>query len=275
MTAVDLTFDTTGLNKKIAQLHDALIGQGGDASTIIQDQARLLLKQVIKFTPPKSLAQGRRAVARDINKAATPYIDNHIQNPILRQRWADITGDENWTYSNAELEGILRDFGWKTARVETWHPSLHTRVRNSRGRVGRNQNIFVLELSEWKRYVKDIQSRVGRMIAAWAATYVKLGGTVPTWIEKHLAGGVRGGIIASTLGTGTDKPSITFTNRARGIRQIERRFADALRVRGEAITKHIKGVLSGYSAEWKAGIRITKQARKAAAAGVALDNIPF
>src|SRR5215217_2533851 len=60
--------------EKLDQLRRALIGAGrpGDAANVIADEGRKFAQVAVRIAPPKSLAQGRKAVARDVRRSQTP-----------------------------------------------------------------------------------------------------------------------------------------------------------------------------------------------------------
>jgi hypothetical protein len=180
----------------------------------------------------------------------TPFADDQIRNPELRKRWSEIIGDDNWTYSNAELQGILRDFGWKKVVVKEFAPSLHTSQRDNRGRVTNFKNVFVLEKKKLNAYIKSIQARVGYMRAGWVPAYKSLGGIVKEWIARHTR---PNGFVVSNL-TG-EKPSIVIGNTTPGISQVRRIVESALRTRSVSMRRKIKLIISGYSADVKAGLK--------------------
>lgn len=257
---VNITVDATNLNRKIESLYDALIGAGqqGDAATIITDEARRYIKQVLKFTPPKSQAQGRAAVSRDIARAATPITANYFRNPKLRERFREMTEVES--RSNEEIEQFLRNAGWKKAKVRTFTPELHKSARDRRGRVQSSKNVFILEFERWKKYVRVVQSFVGNMKSGWVPAYTSLGGKVPSWIKRHTTGRIsQTGFVVNALHG--ERPSITIGNVARGVGGIRHLASQALQARKQAISRRIRLILSGYSKDIGQGMRPKSRAK--------------
>src|ERR1022692_3862419 len=83
-----ITIDDSRGQAMLNDLHDALIGRGqmGDAAVVLEDEFRLLLKQIITLTPPPGLgqaarAQGEDAIQRDLAKLFTP-INGEMLNDI-------------------------------------------------------------------------------------------------------------------------------------------------------------------------------------------------
>ena len=250
MNFLTVSFDTKKHSATLTQLAAAL---KIDAPIAVANESRLFLKQLIKFTPPKSQAQGRVAVARDIRRAMVPLRPDSFGDDkgiVKMIRKNDIDG------FNAFLKNTPNHKNWKAAEFDaTWHKS----ARKSRGRVISQQKIFVLnKVAAWKRYVRKIQLRVGRMKSAWAETYVKLGGRVPAWINRHIGKASGWGKIE----LGGHFPKVTINNHAYGITYVRPLVQEAFRAREEAMRKRIRLVLSGYARDQKRQIMIQNKLRK-------------
>lgn len=212
----------------------------------IRTQTRLLLKQVISFTPPQSLAQGRAAVARDITRSMTPIDLNDFPNERMRDRVNKLAAERNVQ----SLQALFRNTKtWKAWKVEQFAPQLHKFARDRRGRVQRSKRVFVPETftsgranssrNQWAAYVKHMQAAVGRLKAAWGPAYKAVGGTLPSWVGRHQE--VSGAVI-DNLRDAT-RPSITFRNYATGVGQLERPFRAAFNARFRAVTADIRRIL--------------------------------
>lgn len=252
-----VTIDTTRFNQQMAGVYDALVGAGrlGDAATLVADESRLFLKEIINKTPPKSLAQGRKAVRRDIFRSMTPFAGEQITKPELRKRWGEIERNDPGKYSSDELQGILRDFGWKKVHLKAFDTKLHTGQRDSRGRVQTFKDVFVLEKKQLMKYINQVQSRVGYMKSGWVPAYKLVGGVVKDWISRHRR--PAGFTIGNLSG---EKPSIVIGNYTRGISQVRHAVESALRTRTVSMGRKIKLIISGYSADVKAGMRPRRRA---------------
>lgn len=255
-------FDTTKLNSRIEELHDALIGsgQGGDAATIFEDESRRFLQQVIRLTPPKSKAQGEAAIARDLIKVFTP-VNEEMLNMIGSEHglsavdvWISSAGDErkelDWRKIDPNGEGMA-DF--------------HNRNRDRRGRTYNLKKQrsdkwyapYVVSFEDFAKYKAKIYSYVGRRKAAWGKSFIGLGGKLPSWIDRHTPRAKGEFHNARDL----ERPSITMINRAPGITDDLRIVQSALRVRYEAIGKRLRLVISGYSKDVAQGIKIQRKVR--------------
>ena len=250
-----MTLDASVFNQKLAGVYDALIGRGrfGDAATVIQDKARIWVGRCIGFTPPKSLSQGRKAVARDIKRSAAPLTPETFDSPVLRSRLEDMM-DKGST--NQQIESFMRRVGWKKAQVKAFSPELHKSQRDNRGRVQRSKGVFVLEVQELKKYILEIQQHVGFMKSGWVPAFHSLGGKAKAWITRHSR---PSGFVANNL-VG-EKPSVTIGNLTKGIGQVRHAAQSALQVSANAMAREIKLILSDYGRDWKQGKTIRRHAR--------------
>lgn len=259
---VTADFDFSRLNSRIEELHDALIGQGGDASTIFQDEARLFAKQAIRLTPPKTREQGEAAVDRDLVKIFEPVNADWLDDMIIEHgannidTWITTAGGEKkhiqWTYAD-NTGGPMANF--------------HHQHQDSRGRtnsVKQNRGPdtwyapYVVGYDNFTTYSKKIKSHVGRRKAAWAKSFIGLGGTVAQWIKRHVAG-AKGEF---QINSDPLHPAIVMINRAPGIGQDMHFIQGAMRIRYEAIGRRIKLVVSGYSRDIAHGMKVQRQAHK-------------
>jgi len=255
---IELTFDTRRLNEQLAALELAMIGMGGDASTIVANRARNLLARAIRFTPPKTFAQGRKAVKRDIYRAMTPAEINLDGT----RRWQkdeinELVRENNIRGFQAFLNN-LKNGSLKTWKVEPFDPArLHKAKRDRRGRIQNFKKVFVLETSRWKTYVRDMQKRVGFMRAGWVPAFQNLGGRAASWFARHTA---PAGFVLNALAG--PKPTITFGNRTRGVGQLARAFRAAISAQTKALEREVKLALVGYAKDMKSGNRVTRKAKR-------------
>lgn len=189
-------------------------------SSVVKEQSKLAVFEVIKMTPPTSdrpirepfstqRKKGNDAIERDVRKLFQPITDllifqttdKRLQKELkdhVRQR------DASW------LQNILRHLDVLPAGgrvlVEA-SPEIHRRARDSRGRIRRTRPIFVIDARSIDRLIKHEQSQVGTGKAGWATGAKRLGVKgIPQWILKHNAPGT---MKDDTKGA---TPSITITN---------------------------------------------------------------
>lgn len=259
---VTVDLDYSRLNGRIEELHDALARQGGDVSTIYEDEARLFLRQVIRLTPPKTKQQGEAAIDRDLMKIFEPLNSDFVDDLIIEHGAHDI---DTWlTVASGEKKRIKFTYADNTGGPMA---NFHHRNQDNRGRTynlkrQKDPNVwyapYVVSYDNFKKYADRVKSHVGRKKAAWGKSFIELGGKLPSWISRHLSG-AKGEFHNSR---NPEKPSITMTSRAPGVSQDAHFIRGALRVRYESIGRRIKLVLSGYSKDVASGLRIKRRAQK-------------
>lgn len=261
--------DSSVLRNRLGELHDVLIAHGreGDAALMVENEARLFLKQVITLTPPAGLGGaaktvGEHAVSRDLN-----YLFSGVSQGMADTISGEFgtTGIDHWLTGK---DGNKTHIQWQRLDPSgAGMPAFHAKNRDSRGRTYRLKrdkpgvwfSPYVTSQSALDAYRAKILSHVGRRKAAWAKSYAALGGKVQGWISRHLSGAK--GQIWNDLGN-KNRPSVTVSSHAPGVGQDEQIVRDAMRIRAQAIGRKMKGILSGYSADWKAGVKIAKQERR-------------
>lgn len=148
-------------------------------------QGRLLAQLLIKLTPPKTRAQGRAAVKRDIGRAVRSLKPADFKSKKIRAliRKRDYGGLEV-VFSRFPEKGDLRNVS-----VLPFAPALHDKARDSRGRVTRFKRQATPDADLVTEYVSEIQTHVGRGKGGWAKSLIGLGGTPAAWIAAHADAG--------------------------------------------------------------------------------------
>ena len=201
----------------------------------VKQSARLLNAELLRFTAPRSRAQGRAAVARDIANAMWLLDPKKIHNETLRQAVLDEDIDA--------VQKFLTFAGkqFRTYQVRAFDRLLHQSKRDRRGRVQRSQRIIVLERPEYNRYVREIQGHVGALKFGWAISGRRLGVAIPAWVMGHSE---RQGDYDENLNPKT--PTIAMTNRAPGVQNIDRGFVQRMvDRRTRAMTRDVERILAG------------------------------
>ena len=175
---VHVTLDTGDLEEKLYLLAKQVRVAPG---IVIKEETKGIAQQIIKLTPPRSLAQGRKRVLGDLRRII------YAPDP------ADVT----WAPLKAALKG--RNVAATAALMANKRPPTfnfttnpaeikvqHLRMRDQRGRVNRGvRPILATFVREGMAYIREVQSRVGWAKAAFANTLLAGGGTVPAWIQRH------------------------------------------------------------------------------------------
>lgn len=265
-----LKVDTSGLNRRIAELRTALVGAGktADAQNVIRDEARNLLKLLIKWTPPKTRKQGADRVEKDVKRSAAYPLDDGFELFNRGQNAERIKGYLRSESGRQKFKDMISKIGgFKSWTLEKFDRRTHLNARNRFGRVSKRNRVFIYNNADRKRRIALVSRRVGMMKAAWAKSFVHFGGKVPSWISRHLYSGAIGsynvrGNFRDAL-SNTSKPFVEFSNSANGIAEKDaaKRLPGAVLVRERAIRRRIRLILSGYSKDVAQGIRIRQRTR--------------
>lgn len=214
------------------------------AGPMLKYQAGRVVHQARRFLPPKTQAQGRKAVKRDIGRVVKGT-DKGLLKAV-----EDRYGSQNVSGYITTKKGQSVRLEWdEITRDERRIAKVHQSSRNRRGRVRAQKKGWSRD--HWRapvmapkpvknRYVKKVQKRVGRLKGGYNAAAAKLGVKTPNWIAKH---GTRRGSIRVDL-TGP-KMSITITNRAGRYPDHKRVLRDAVASRARAMVSQTKRLLAG------------------------------
>ncbi len=245
MAAADATISisTVVWEKKVAEY---VAATGKTMREALNEEWPLLMRKVMDFTPPfktkgkpgaSDLSVGRAAVAFDIYKTMRPFDPKNIKSKRLKQ----IVENQEVTAFNAWAKNV-KSGPMAGAKAVFFDRQIHLRQRNRRGRVtGRDRNVVVLGegAALLKRYVKEVQGRVGYAKSGWLKALKLVGGKAPGYVEKQ---GTVGGTVVDDRNN-PDAPSITAINRTPwAVRKDEgeRILADARASRINAIISKIK-----------------------------------
>jgi hypothetical protein len=220
-----------GLNQFVNRL-------GADAQLLLKEEMRLLLREVVRFTPPKTYKQGRNAVGSDLAKNAAPLDPDKIEWPALAKlvRKRDLAGIQALT------NNVSKGF-WARRKLLTSESQIaaeHKRNRTRYGRIRTDKRNMAM-LAVWNRYTRDVQSRVGFAKAGWVTAAKAVGLPMPSWVTR-LAGAAGGGYVAPTI----NRPVIEAINRSTKIPNYEQNVVHAaVRSRAMSIESELKRILGG------------------------------
>lgn len=181
-----------------------------DWQFVIRQQSCIVGEKLVKFTPPKTAAMGKRNVARDIGKV---FAD------LSNTKWHDKSLDKMWRAGN--FDGVKKAlenhpnklqmpvFKYKRIFVKPIR-NIHKAAINRSGRVPKNwhTSYAVAGKGELKKYVKRVQLQVGVAKSGWLAALVKLEGKALSFVSRH--GTKYGGFIDGNKG---DNPFFTLINK--------------------------------------------------------------
>jgi len=209
---------------------------------VVKFTARLLNTDLSRLTPPRSLAQGRAAVRRDINRAVLALDHTKIKLEALKEAVLERKYDVVRT-----ILSHMRDSWLAGYDLVTFNPELHRSARDSRGRVQRSKRRLTLDLSAHSRYVKTVQGRVGSTRAWWTPSARVLGNSAPSWISRHVPPGIA---VVDNLHN-LKHPRILMINAGKGVGVIDRSLiATAIRRRVVSMTRDVDQVLRGRASRY-------------------------
>jgi len=219
MIEISLDVDTSSID---SALRSYAKNTGVPVNFIVKDQMRLLLQDMIKFSPPRKKKPGskidknigKERVEKDIGKVIVPV------GPAKANTLYELFGSKG-TVSEAAvfktrrgaIYGVDRDLWKPTANRRMIKPH-HEKYRRKDGRVteargGSEQGRNTKDVGRWKfvdklhvrerafrSYVKHRQKKVGELAAGWihpldeVARAVNTKGKAPVWVRK--AEGLKG-----------------------------------------------------------------------------------
>ena len=165
-----------------AALAEFIRERGTTLPKALRFEGRQLALRLVRFTPPKTLSQGRKAVARDIQRAVRPlrpadFSSQRIRKLIRKRNYAGLEAVFARFPQGSELHGV--------SVVEPKFPEMHQQARASRGRVLKFQGRVTPDADKVRDYIKTVQDRVGRGRSGWAVSLLSLGGKPSAWIVRH------------------------------------------------------------------------------------------
>lgn len=150
---------------------------------VIKEETGLLVRNIMQLTPPKNLAQGRKAIQGDLRRIVYPLDPSTITWEPLKQ-----AVQKRDREAIAAILKNKRPPNMDLTRDATRMAQQHTKMRNKRGRVTRGVRPMLAALArDANRYIRDVQSRVGWTKAGFVAALNAAGKSAPGWIQRHAA----------------------------------------------------------------------------------------
>lgn len=263
--------ETKVLEDRIFELQEALgtAGKPSDLSDIVRDETRRLTEQIARFTPPQTGPVGKNAVTSDIASlfaAASPELIENVTGK---------NGDGPIDTFITTVKGDHVHLLWgKVVREEAELEKIHRANQNSRGRIPKRKASpkgvwavpYIVPAPLRNKYIAKIQKRVGRMKAAWGETLFKLGvSRITSFVKRHIPTPFA---VSETEGLmHGDCPSVRFGSRAIGVNRQRQIVNSAVRVRGQAMAKRIKLILSGYNRDLSRNMKIEAREKRSGKGG--------
>lgn len=177
MTGADFGFELDRITRAVQRgMIDPKVGA-------LPNQAKLLAQTAMKFTPPKSMKQGRTVVQRDTNRAARSVEAKSFENKRLRT----IIQKNNQSAWNAASKHFKKA-GVRNTHAHNASKSIYSRARDRRGRVLKNTGDVLLgpQARLGRREVAKTVKRVGWAKGGWNLSIIKLKGKAQgAFAKKH------------------------------------------------------------------------------------------
>lgn len=181
-----------------------------DLQFVVRQQSRIVGEKLLKFTPPKTAAIGKRNVARDIGKVFADLSNTKWNDKSLDKMWrAGNFEDVKKALENHPNKSEMPIFKYKRIFVKPIK-NIHKAAIGKSGRVPKNwrTQYAVVGKGELKKYIRKVQLQVGVAKSGWLAALVKLGGKAPNFVLRH--GMKYGGFIDGNKG---DNPFFVLINK--------------------------------------------------------------
>ncbi len=270
------SIDISGLEFMINGLQNALIGTGGDASEIVKDESKLLAKEISNRVGPLDREKTRARIRKSVESKFLALGSD--ENSQFDAKGGNGNETIKWYRCDSKfLYGAARDSDMRKASGETL-ANLYYASKTIQGRkrivvdfnpARPNQKIaitskIITNKSARNRAVAIVQQAIGKLKASWLATAKSLDSSIvgPQWIERHIKGDrTSKSITDKTSLQNPQSPAVTFGSRAIGVGKFSRLVAFAVKVRTQKVAARIDLVLSGYSKDAAAGIKIRRHAK--------------
>lgn len=201
---------------------------------LVNQNMRLLVKDLIGLTPPDSRKQGEDAVARDIAKTMETF---DTKQGKLGKKFAQLAAERKYGEINKIMDGIP---AFKGREAVEFDPMIHEKRRQMHTsiEIAKGPSKMILDDKKYKRYVKEVQSRVGKLKASWMAAANHFGVNMTSWINRHYYYAGRVGT-CDVKNTDTSM-SIVIRNSAKGTNGIKRGVNWAVKNRVREIQERIQ-----------------------------------
>lgn len=257
-------------------LQDALIGTGGDVSTIVKDESKLLSLEISHRVGPQDRAKTAQRIDKSVRSkfialnSDVGFDENTGKEGHSGVKWYRC--DKNFLYGVAPDSDLrhadpqtLANIYYRAKKiqgktrivVDFKHPRQHQRVAIT-------TKVFTSK-SVLNAAVKLVQQSIGKLKASWFATGKKIEPSLvaPQWIERHIHGSSTTKSITDLTGmSDLANPAITFGSKAEGVSKFDRVIQFAVDVRQKKVSARMRLVLSGYSKDVASGIRPRKHAKE-------------
>ena len=235
MAETDVKFEMITDTKQFSMdMHRLTKQYGVGVDEVMRDQMRLWTNDVIKMTPPKTLAQGRGAVIRDLNMIFSDVKDREVMN------FFEDLDDRGVLPSNIVInaEGNLDEMEERHNRTRTRRGRVTEHMKHKKGfKLGKlemDAKMYVPR-SAFNKYKKKKTSNVGITKAGWLGGGNPFNSKAPAFVMKQKKQGEAGGRI-DKKGNG----KLWVQNNIPWASRLEHLFGPARRTRERDMKKHLE-----------------------------------
>ena len=273
---ITTTIDTSGLETMMNGLRNALIGSGGDVSTVLKDESRLLATEIGKVCRPKDRSKTGERIAKSVRKKFQALKDN--ESDLFESKTGRESGGVKWYRCDDRfLYGVARDSDMRKSSGETL-ANIYYASKMLQGRMRivvpfkhprKKQMVaittkVITNKSALNRAIARVKLSIGKLSASWVASARKIDPTkcAPSaqWIERHIRGDKTTKSITDTANlNNSEAPGVTFGSKAVGVAKFERAIKFAVQLREKKMAARLRLILSGYSQDIRNGIRPTRR----------------
>jgi len=260
--------DTSRAVAALEGLADAL---GQDASELVRDESRRLIRTITNITPPGKGGRrlGEQAIEKQLSnlfsEAGPPLIDEIGSKYGVRDISAAYITEK--TGERIQLDWKQLDpTGDRMAEIHAANRDPNTgRVKIiRRANKGTWSSRAVVPMGTRAPYIARVKQRVGRWKASWALGGSKLGDSYPGWIARHFGSVDNISIVDLSGLADKEKPAIVFGSKAAGNNRIRALVKAALDIRIKAMLNRTRLVTSGYKKDVAQSIRPKAHAKETA-----------
>lgn len=267
------SIDVSGLQYAISGLQSALIGTGGDVSTIVADESKLLAKEIAHLIGPLDRKKTEDRIEKSVRSKFLALDD--ITNSKFNAK-GGTSGNVVWYRCDANfLYGAEKDRDMRKASGEALADVYYSsRMLKGRTRIiadfspaRKHQKVaitarIITSKASLMRAVKSVQTAIGKLKASWFSTAKSIDHSLvgPQWIERHIKGNrTTKSITDLTSMNVPEAPAVTFGSKALGNDKFTRLIDFAVKVRTKKVMARLDLVLSGYSHDVAAGIKAKRR----------------
>jgi hypothetical protein len=209
---------------------NALAMHVGDAGKVLKQEAKMLIREIVSKTPPKTAQQGRNKLESDLLKVFFPIEAEDFKNAKRDLKnasgfvklWVTRGGFVFYVEQNKFLPDASLD---QLRAIHERHRGRKGRVVSVSGRTGNQKftkrndkevylNRYVVKGSVFRRYLRERSQKVGTMKSGWGQAANLLSVPLPAYVTRQIK--PSHGRVIDDLSDKTS-PSVTIINSTPGI----------------------------------------------------------